>query len=55
MTFMMYRTIDPSDESFRPAEAAPSLHELLQDCCGVATSMLPDYSSNTVYLDGFGR
>lgn len=37
-----------------PVEPA-SLHDLMQDCCGVAEPTPPDYSSNPAHLDGFGH
>ena len=48
------RVLDQPDS---PTAAPPiaSLHDLMQDCCGVAEPTPPDYSSNPSHLDGFGR
>ena len=35
--------------------SAPTLHDLMQDCCGVSEPTPPDYSRNAKYLDGFGQ
>ena len=45
------------DQPDLPTAAPPpaSLHDLMQDCCGVAEPTPPDYSVNPVHLDGFGR
>ena len=45
------------DQPDAPTEAPPAttLHDLMQDCCGVAEPTPPDYSSNPSHLDGFGR
>jgi hypothetical protein len=34
---------------------APSLHDMMHDCCGVAEPTPPDYASNAAHLEGFGR
>ena len=38
-----------------PATAQTSLHDLMQDCCGVAEPTPADYASNAVHLEGFGN
>jgi hypothetical protein len=38
-----------------PPTPAPSLHDMMHDCCGVAEPTPPDYASNSVHLEGFGR
>jgi hypothetical protein len=37
-----------------PAPAV-SLHDMMHDCCGVSEPTPPDYASNPVHLEGFGR
>jgi hypothetical protein len=51
----MHSTIDSSGDPFRPVKAGASLHDLMQDCCGMAELTPPDYSLNPEHLDGFGR
>ena len=48
------RVLDQPD-SPTAAPAVTSLHDLMNDCCGVAEPTPPDYSTNPVHLDGFGR
>jgi len=38
-----------------PETTAPSLHDLMRDCCGVAEPTPPNYASAAEYLEGFGR
>ncbi len=47
------RVLDQPDS---PVAAPPpaTLHDLMQDCCGVAEPTPPDYSVNPAHLDGFG-
>lgn len=47
------RVLDQSEPSVATAPA--SLHDSMQDCCGVAEPTPPDYASNPANLDGFGR
>lgn len=47
------RVLDQPDLPQSPPPA--SLHDLMQDCCGVAEPTPPDYASNPRHLDGFGR
>jgi hypothetical protein len=47
------RVLDHPEVAAEPPPA--SLHELMQDCCGVAEPTPPDYSVNPSHLDGFGR
>jgi hypothetical protein len=48
------RVLDqPDSPAVEPTPA--SLHDLMQDCCGVAEPTPPDYASNPAHLDGFGR
>lgn len=48
------RVLDQPD-SLTDAPPATSLHDLLQECCGVAQPAPPDYSSNPSHPGGFGR
>jgi hypothetical protein len=48
------RVLDQSDSPVVPPPPV-SLHDLMQDCCGVAEPTPPDYASNSAHLDGFGR
>ena len=45
------------DQPDAPSAVPPpaSLHDLMQDCCGVGEPTPPDYSVNPSHLDGFGR
>jgi hypothetical protein len=36
-------------------EPPPSLHDAMQDCCGIIADGPSDYATNPDYLDGFGR
>ncbi|MBV8118320.1 MAG: ribbon-helix-helix protein, CopG family [Alphaproteobacteria bacterium] len=33
----------------------PSFHDVMQDCCGIATDTPEDYATNPKYMEGFGR
>jgi len=37
------------------ATEAPSLHDLMRDCRGIAPDSPTDFASNPKYLDDFGR
>ncbi|HEY3908818.1 MAG TPA: ribbon-helix-helix domain-containing protein [Stellaceae bacterium] len=40
------------------AEASPpqpSLHDLMQDCCGMVTDVPAAYATNPKHMEGFGR
>jgi hypothetical protein len=43
---------DPQAGKPRPPS---SLHEAMQDCCGIIADGPADYATNPDYLDGFGR
>ncbi|MDP2792736.1 MAG: hypothetical protein Q8O25_01420 [Sulfurisoma sp.] len=50
------RVLEQPEASVLPARPpVTSLHDLMQDCCGVAEPTPPDYASNPAHLDGFGR
>lgn len=51
------RVLDQPDSAVAAASVptAPTLHDLMQDCCGVSEPTPPDYSRNAKYLDGFGQ
>ena len=34
---------------------SPSLHDLMQDCCGIVKDAPPDYATNPKYMEDFGR
>jgi hypothetical protein len=33
----------------------PSFHDLMRDCCGIATDTPEDFATNPKYMEGFGR
>lgn len=49
------RVLEQPETSAVPAPPVTSLHDLMQDCCGVAEPTPADYASNPVHLEGFGR
>jgi hypothetical protein len=44
---------EPEPSANRPP--TPSVHDLMRDCCGIATNTPADYATNPKYMDGFGR
>jgi hypothetical protein len=47
-------------ESPEPGIAAkqppgPSVHDLMRDCCGIATEAPADFATNPKHMEGFGR
>lgn len=34
---------------------APSVHDLMRDCCGIVKEAPADYATNSKYMEGFGR
>jgi hypothetical protein len=49
------RRVLEQPDSPTPPTPAPSLHDMMHDCCGVAEPTPSDYASNSAYLEGFGR
>lgn len=49
------RVLEQPETPAVPAPPVTSLHDLMQDCCGVAEPTPVDYASNPVHLEGFGR
>ena len=47
------RAPEPETSTQRPA--GPSVHDLMQDCCGIAKDAPADYATNPKYMEGFGR
>jgi hypothetical protein len=47
------RSPEPETSTQRPA--APSVHDLMQDCCGIAEDAPADYATNPKYMEEFGR
>lgn len=48
----LQRLLSPAPPEQKPA---PSLHDLMQDCCGIVSQAPADYASNPEYMDQFGR
>ncbi len=48
------RVLGETGGAERPPEP-PSLHEMMKECCGIATAAPADYATNPKYLEGFGR
>lgn len=46
---------DPQNPPKASLSYAPSLHDLMRDCCGIAEDAPPDYATNPKYLEDFGR
>jgi plasmid stability protein len=51
------RQVLEAPETKPPAKPAPapSVHDLMRDCCGIAKNAPADYASNPKYMEGFGR
>ena len=47
------RNAEPEAESKPPP--APSVHDLMRDCCGIAQDAPADYATNPRYMEDFGR
>jgi hypothetical protein len=47
------RAPEPETSAKRPT--GPSVHDLMQDCCGIARNTPADYATNPKYMEGFGR
>lgn len=47
------RTPEPETSAKRPA--GPSVHDLMQDCRGIAKDTPADYATNPKYMEEFGR
>lgn len=51
------RRVLAAPEPEKPAiqAPAPSVHDLMRDCCGIAVDAPEDYATNPKYMEGFGR
>jgi len=45
----------PEPETSAKQLPAPSVHDLLQDCCGMVKGAPADYATNPKYMEGFGH
>ena len=44
-----------ASEGIGESVSEPSFHDLMRDCCGIATDTPEDYATNPKYIEGFGR
>ena len=44
---------EPETSTQRPTR--PSVHDLMQDCCGIVNDAPADYATNPKYMEEFGR
>jgi len=44
---------EPETSAQRPTR--PSVHDLMQDCCGIVKDAPADYATNPKYMEEFGR
>jgi hypothetical protein len=49
------RVLQAQPEILAKQTAAPSVHDLMRGCCGIAKDTPPDYATNPKYMEGFGR
>jgi hypothetical protein len=45
----------PEPKRAAKRQPAPSVHDLMRDCCGIGKDTPADYATNPRYLEGFGR
>lgn len=45
----------PTPDDAKKPPAQPSLHDLMQDCCGIIADVPADYATNPKHMEGFGR
>jgi hypothetical protein len=45
----------PERETSAQRTTGPSVHDLMQDCCGITKDAPADYATNPKYMEDFGR